>query len=486
MSDFNGEHLTPSDVSKLTAMLLVRDIPSKQKIAIYDNSFGTGELLFSTYNRINKLNDTKTVKIYGQELNVHLERQAKRKAKSLGIETKHLKCSNTLKENIFQNKRFDYININPPYGCSFDSDIIKKDLRFEIGIPKSNDGQLLFLLDAIQKMYNTGRCCAILSGSALGSAWAEDGSDKIRKYIIENDWLECVVKLPKCLFHNTAINTYVWVINKSKNDDRRGMVQFIDAAKCYSHIKSESIKSNILTDDNINEIYNCYNSISSTENCKSVLLKNTDLIVQRLCIVFDNKEHFYDVPLSISAGAFLRKEILSINPNAYIDKSKTVKSYSVNFEGYFNPVDIYFKSMLKDYAELIQGYHFSSTDLVEDYLYPVIMISNIDELGYSVDVGIRYSNDIVERYRIHKNDILIALSGSSMGKTCYVETEPSVPTYANQRVGIIRCFNENNSKALHNSIKNNIRKWIASNVNDEIIPNLNARNVLDFPVNMPL
>lgn len=482
MSNSNGEYLTPSDVSRLLAMLLVQDIPQKQKIAIYDNSFGNGELLFSTYNRINELNDTKTVKIYGQELNVNLERQAKRKAKNLELETKHLKCSNTLENDIFPKKRFDYICINPPYGCTFESEQIKKDHRFEIGIPKSNDSQLLFLLDAIQKMYNTGRCCAILSGSSLDSAWAEDGADKIRKYIIENDWLECIVKLPRNLFHNTAINIYIWVINRAKNDNRRGMVQFVDASEYCSHIESKDFKSNILSNDNINEIYNSYKSISSTENCRSVLLKNTDLIIQRLCIVFDKKEHFFDLPLSVSAGAFLRKKIFSINPNAYIDKLKTVKSYSINFEGYFNPADKCLKSMLKDYAELIQGYHFSSTDLIKDYLYPVIMISNIDELGYSVDVGIRYSNNIVERYRIHKNDILIALSGSSMGKTCFVETEPFVPTYANQRVGIIRCYNENDSKSLHNSIKNNIREWITSNVNDEIIPNLNSKDVLDFPV----
>lgn len=487
VANSNGVYLTPPDLAALTARLLVQKIPPvKNKIAVYDNSLGIGNLLLETYKIVAEKSENKTIKLYGQELDPKMERAAKRQMKSLGLETKHIKCADALLNDVQGSKRFDYVCINPPFGVPFNPDQIKNDHRFDVGIPKSKDSQLLFLLDAVNKLYRTGRCAAIMSGGSLSSAWAGDGSDLIRKYIIENDWLECIIKLPSDLFNGTSINTYLWLVDKNKDDDRIGTVQLIDASKCFHTINSDDCKTHILKEIDINEIYEMYIEKTDNNGCKSVIVKNDELTHKRVCVIFDDEEHYYSVPKGMPIGKFLRKEVLSKKPNAVIDTSKTVDLYSINFDMFFNDKTETFVKTLKDYAKLIQGYHFKSKDLVEDYQFPVVKISNIknDQIDLTKSVGITQINHVVERYKIHQNDILIALSGTQQGKCCFVENEPSKPCYANQRVGIIRCFDSDNANAFYNIINSNLNDWISLKSSNNVVPNINANILKDMPIKL--
>lgn len=487
VANSNGVYLTPPDLAALTARLLVQKIPPvKNKIAVYDNSLGIGNLLLETYKIVAEKSENKTIKLYGQELDPKMERAAKRQMKSLGLETKHIKCADALLNDVQGSKRFDYVCINPPFGVPFNPDQIKNDHRFDVGIPKSKDSQLLFLLDAVNKLYRTGRCAAIMSGGSLSSAWAGDGSDLIRKYIIENDWLECIIKLPSNLFNDTSINTFLWIIDKNKDEDRVGTVQLIDASECCHMIKSNDCKTSIFNEDDINDIYYTYRNKSGYDKCKSVIMSNADLVSKQICVVFDDKKHYYSILGGIETFKFLRTEVLPKKPNAVLDMSDTVISYTINFDTFFKEKPKIFTKTLKDYAKLIQGYHFKSKDLVEDYQFPVVKISNIKngQIDLTRSVGILETNHVVERYKIHQNDILIALSGTQQGKCCFVENEPSKPCYANQRVGIIRCFDSDNANAFYNIINSNLNDWISLKSSNNVVPNINANILKDMPIKL--
>ena len=370
-----GAHFTARDIIYLMTDLLVaeeRDIlinESKIK-TIYDMAMGTSQMLACMTDRLKQLNKNANIDCYGQELNPETYAIAKADMLIKNGDANNFKQGDTLDDDKFKGYTFDYIISNPPFGIDWKKQ--KKAVeyesskgfhgRFPVGTPKISDGQMLFTLNGIAKLKDTGRMAIIQNGSPLFSGQAGSGESEIRKYIIESDWLEAIIQLPTDLFYNTGISTYIWLINKHKNVMREGKVQLIDASNCYENRrKNIGNKRKDISDECKNLILKAYDEFENKEyeeNGKSVeskIFKNSDFGFNRITIetpaldekgkiikdkkgnkkVDTNKRDFENVPLDEEIDEFFKREVLPYNKDAWIDKKKTKIGYEIPFTRYF-------------------------------------------------------------------------------------------------------------------------------------------------------
>ena len=253
-----GEHFTPRDVVKLMADLIflpVVDRIESGSFLVYDGACGTGGMLTVAEERLKELSQShgKAVQthLFGQE--VQPETYAISKAdlllKGEGEEAENLKYGSTLSSDAFPSHEFDFMLSNPPYGKSWKTDLERlggktdiTDPRFVVQhggdpefkmITRSSDGQLMFLVNKLSKMKHAtklgSRIAEVHNGSSLFTGDAGQGESNIRRWIIENDWLEAIIALPENMFYNTGIATYVWILTNRKSEARKGKVQLIDA-----------------------------------------------------------------------------------------------------------------------------------------------------------------------------------------------------------------------------------------------------------------
>ncbi|HSA01948.1 MAG TPA: class I SAM-dependent DNA methyltransferase [Candidatus Paceibacterota bacterium] len=253
-----GEHFTPRDVVKLMADLIFLPVADQIESAtylVYDGACGTGGMLTVAEERLIELanNHGKAVSIhlFGQE--VQPETYAISKAdlllKGEGAEAENMKYGSTLSSDAFPSQEFDFMLSNPPYGKSWKTDLERlggkgdiKDPRFVVQhngdpeftmITRSSDGQLMFLVNKLAKMKHStklgSRIAEVHNGSSLFTGDAGQGESNIRRWVIENDWLEAIIALPENMFYNTGIATYIWVLTNRKSEERRGTVQLINA-----------------------------------------------------------------------------------------------------------------------------------------------------------------------------------------------------------------------------------------------------------------
>ena len=252
-----GEHFTPREVISLMVTLMLagtEDELSQPHIArtVYDPCAGSGGMLTIAKQRILEINPNADVFLFGQEVNP--ETWAVTKADLLitstqGRDAENIKFGSTLSRDQLADRRFDYLITNPPYGKDWKNDeaairaeAAKGDAgRFSAGLPRISDGQMLFLQHLLSRMESadTGesRVAIVMNGSPLFTGDAGSGESEIRRWILENDWLEAIVQLPEQLFYNTGITTYVWVLTNRKEERRRGKVQLIDAASFWSPMR---------------------------------------------------------------------------------------------------------------------------------------------------------------------------------------------------------------------------------------------------------
>lgn len=296
-----GEHWTPRDAVKLMANLIFLPIADKIQSGtylLYDGACGTGGMLTVAEETLQELavknNKQIATHLYGQEINSETYAIAKADLllKGQGEAADNLVGGpeySTLSNDAFPSHEFDFMLSNPPYGKSWKSDLERmggkdgvKDLRFLIqhaGDPeyslltRSSDGQLLFLANMVSKMKHKtelgSRIAEVHNGSSLFTGDAGQGESNVRRWIIENDWLEAIVALPLNMFYNTGIATYVWVISNRKAEHRRGQVQLIDATQWYSPLRKNLGKKNCeLTDDIIAKICNTFLEFKETEQSK--------------------------------------------------------------------------------------------------------------------------------------------------------------------------------------------------------------------------
>ncbi|MFD0908693.1 type I restriction-modification system subunit M [Ruegeria arenilitoris] len=242
-----GEHYTPREVIRLIVSLLLindRDALTGSGVIrqVYDPAAGTGGMLSIAEMEMKALNDRIRVELFGQELNPESFAICKSDMLVTGHNPENIAFGNTLTQDAHNGKRFHYMLSNPPYGVDWkkyadpireEAETLGKEGRFGAGLPRISDGQLLFLQHMISKMRNDeqgSRIGIVMNGSPLFTGGAGSGESEIRRWMLENDWVEAIIALPTDLFYNTGIQTYVWLLTNRKDPARRGKVQLIDAS----------------------------------------------------------------------------------------------------------------------------------------------------------------------------------------------------------------------------------------------------------------
>ncbi len=285
-----GEHFTPREIIKLMTHLLfvpVKDKIKKGTYLVYDPACGSGGMLTESENFALELTGHKAdFMLYGQEVNPETYAICTSDMLIKEDKTENIAYGSTLSKDGFPHLNFDFMLSNPPYGKTWkiDEDAIVedrgkkgsqniKDKRFQIGLPSISDGQLLFLLNMVSKMkHNTelgSRIAIIHNGSALFTGDAGGGESEIRKYIIENDWLECIIALPKNIFYNTGIPTYVWIVSNKKDAKRKGKVQLINAMELYEKLRKNLGQKNCeMKHAHIDTITNLYMDFKESDISK--------------------------------------------------------------------------------------------------------------------------------------------------------------------------------------------------------------------------
>jgi type I restriction enzyme M protein len=282
-----GEHFTPREVIRLMVELLFcddDDLLRRRGIAktLFDPACGTGGMLSVAEDRLREFNPQATLHVFGQELNAETYAVCRSDMMIKGQDAENIAFGNSFTEDAFEGERFDYLLANPPFGVEWKkvADEIKREYakrgfggRFGAGLPRINDGSFLFLQHMISKMKRPGqggsRVAIVFNGSPLFTGAAGSGESEIRRWIIENDWLEAVVALPDQLFYNTGISTYFWVVTNRKSPQRRGKVQLVDARDFFTKMrKSLGEKRKQIAADKIAEIVRLYGDFTEGERVK--------------------------------------------------------------------------------------------------------------------------------------------------------------------------------------------------------------------------
>ncbi len=302
-----GEHFTPRDMVRLTTSLVFLDddeVLTKKGVIrhLYDPTCGTGGFLSSGMEYLHELNEDAQLIGFGQELNPESYAICKADMLIKGQDVSNIKLGNTLSDDQLEDKQFDYLLSNPPFGVDWKktekqiNDEHKKkgfNGRFGPGLPRVSDGSLLFLLHLVSKMRsatdknNGARIGIILNGSPLFSGAAGSGESEIRRFLLENDLVEGIVQLPKDMFFNTDITTYVWILSNHKTKGRKGNVQLINAADCFVKMsKSLGKKRKMLSEEQINKIVKIFG-----ENKETKVLEEGKVIIESK--IFNYKDFGY-------------------------------------------------------------------------------------------------------------------------------------------------------------------------------------------------
>jgi type I restriction enzyme M protein len=296
-----GEHFTPREVIRLMVNLLFmedRDVLTRPGIVktLYDPACGTGGMLSVAEEYLRELNPDASLKVFGQELNDESFAICKSDMMIKGQDPDNIKRGNSFDNDGHAGMKFDYMLSNPPFGVEWKK--VEKAVtdeaetqgyagRFGAGLPRINDGSFLFLQHMIAKMKpprdGGSRIAIVFNGSPLFTGDAGSGESEIRRWIIENDWLEAIVGLPDQLFYNTGINTYVWIVTNKKPGERQGKIQLINATGFFEKMrKSLGNKRNYLTDAHIAEITRIYGNFEAGSCSK--IFDNDDFGYRRIVV----------------------------------------------------------------------------------------------------------------------------------------------------------------------------------------------------------
>ncbi len=284
-----GEHFTPREIIRLMVKLLLaldRDTLSQNHIVrtVYDPVCGTGGMLTIAKESILEINKNAEVHLFGQEVNPETFAVAKSDLlmkSPKGEDADNIAFGSTLSNDKHANRRFDYLLANPPYGKEWkmDQEAVEQESekgelgRFGAGLPRISDGQLLFLQQMLARMQplnkEGSRVAIVMNGSPLFTGDAGSGESEIRRWILENDWLEAIVALPEQLFYNTGIATYIWVLSNRKEERGRGKVQLINATDFWVPMrKSLGDKRRQISDNHIEQITELYRTFAESDHSK--------------------------------------------------------------------------------------------------------------------------------------------------------------------------------------------------------------------------
>jgi type I restriction enzyme M protein len=296
-----GEHFTPREVIRLMVdLLFIEDDEALRTPGIVrtmlDPACGTGGMLSVAQEYLRELNPGARLEGYGQELNAETYAVCRSDMMLKAQKASNIRLGNSFSEDGFRGQRYDYLLANPPFGVEWkkvqrevegEHDKLGFSGRFGAGLPRINDGSFLFLQHMISKLKRPeeggGRLAIVFNGSPLFTGGAGSGESEIRRWIIENDWLEGIVALPDQLFYNTGISTYFWIVTNRKKPERRGKVQLVDARELFTKMrKSLGNKRNEIGPDQIAEITRLYGAFEENERVK--ILPNESFGFQRITV----------------------------------------------------------------------------------------------------------------------------------------------------------------------------------------------------------
>ena len=368
-NETSGEHYTPRDVVRLLVSLLFaehREDLSGQGVirSIFDPCCGTGGMLTigKEYFR-EQINPDADIRLLGQELNAQTYAICKSDMLITGENPDAIRHGSSLSNDQFQEERFDYMITNPPFGVSWKSDaaVVKAEAqnangRFSAGTPPTSDGSLLFLQHMLSKMEERGSRVGIVSNnSPLSNGDAGSGESEIRRWIIENDWLECVVALPEFIFFNTGIPTFLWILTNNKSEKRKGMIQLITAVDYWQPMsKGLGEKRRLIGDRHVHQLTELYTNFGETEHSKiypNEFFGYTKVTVERPFInnetggVLRDKRgnpkpdtalrDYERISLTEEIDDYYQREIKRYVPDSWLDRKKDKLGYEIKFNQYF-------------------------------------------------------------------------------------------------------------------------------------------------------
>lgn len=367
-----GAHFTSRDVIYLMTDILLSDADLSKggNVTVYDMAMGTSQMLSCMEERVHELNADIDVTCFGQEFNPSTFAIAKADMMIRGGDPNNMRFGDTLSEDQFSGYQFQYIISNPPFGIDWkreqkavEAEAKKGELgRFAPGLPKISDGQQLFVLNGLSKLATNGKMAIIQNGSPLFSGDAGSGPSEIRRYILENDWLDAIIQMSTDMFMNTGISTYIWVLNKNKPAWRAGKVQLIDASHCAEpRRKSIGTKRNDITDLCRGLIVEAYGDFKeavygdkSGIYCESKIFDSTEFGYNKIVVERPQKDEdgnvikkkgkpvadasqrdTENVPLTEDINTYFEREVLPYAPDAWIDTKKTKVGYEIPMTRYF-------------------------------------------------------------------------------------------------------------------------------------------------------
>lgn len=370
-----GAHFTSRDIIYLMCDLLLTDndtVTDDDGIhcTVYDMTMGTSQMLTCMEERLKQLDENASVQTFGQELNPFTMGIAVADTMIHGSDPDNMQFGDTLSDDKFSGYEFDFVISNPPFGIDWkrEATVVEAEYkkgeagRFAPGLPSKSDGQMLFLMNGVKKLKATGRMAIIQNGSSLFTGDADSGQSNIRRYLIENDWLDAIVQLPNDSFYNTGIATYIWIINKDKPQRHKSKVQLIDASKCRlarrKPIGNKRYDIAKASRDMIVQAYGeyCTRNYEGVEEdgkpiiCKSKVVEGISLGYSKVVVetpVYNEdgsvllkrgkkvadaaKRDTESIPLTEEINEYIAREVLPYNPDAWVDESKTKIGYEIPF-----------------------------------------------------------------------------------------------------------------------------------------------------------
>ena len=370
-----GAHFTSRDIIYLMCDLLLTENDLAQDedglhCTVYDMTMGTSQMLTCMEERLKQLDSRASVQTFGQEINPFTMGIAVADTMIHGGDPDNMRFGDTLSDDKFPGYRFDFVISNPPFGIDWkrEAQIVEAEYkkgeagRFAPGLPSKSDGQMLFLLNGVKKLKDTGRMAIIQNGSSLFTGDAGSGQSEIRRYLIENDWLDAIVQLPNDSFYNTGISTYVWIINKDKPQSHKGKVQLIDASKCRlarrkpignKRYDIEKASRELIVQAYGEYITKDYTGVEADGKqivCRSKVVEGISLGYNKVTVespvrnedgslalkrgrkVADpSKRDTETIPLTEEIDKYISREVLPYNPDAWVDETKTRVGYEIPF-----------------------------------------------------------------------------------------------------------------------------------------------------------
>ena len=371
-NETSGEHYTPRDVVRLLVSLLLaehREDLRRQGVirSIFDPCCGTGGMLTVGKEYFHEqINPDADIRLLGQQLNEQTYAICKSDMLIIGEDPNNIRQGSSLSEDRFQEDRFDYMITNPPFGISWKSEkqFVKTEAqnptgRFSAGTPRISDGSLLFLQHMLSKMEDRGsRIGIVFNNAPLSNGDAGSGESEIRRWIIENDWLECIVALPEFIFFNTGIPTFLWILTNNKSEKRKGKIQLINAVDFWEPMgRGLGKKRRQIGDQHVHQLIELYTNFEDTDHSKiypNDFFGYTKVTIERLLIDAETGDIVEDkrgnpkpdsalrdherVPFTENIDDYYQREVKPHLPDSWMDRKKDKVGYEINFNKYFYSV----------------------------------------------------------------------------------------------------------------------------------------------------